>query len=64
MSEIAEEVARTRERRLCGGSTPSELSEATGSGGRGEYRIRYRIDEATRIGYLLDVDHRSNADHR
>ncbi len=25
---------------------------------RGEYRIRYRIDEETQIVYVLDVDHR------
>jgi mRNA interferase RelE/StbE len=25
---------------------------------RGEYRIRYRIDEETRTVYVLDVDHR------
>jgi mRNA interferase RelE/StbE len=25
---------------------------------RGEYRVRYRIDESTRVGYVLDLDHR------
>jgi mRNA interferase RelE/StbE len=30
---------------------------------RGEYRIRYRIDETAQVGYVLDVDHRRNA-HR
>ncbi len=25
---------------------------------RGEYRVRYRIDEATRTVYVLDLDHR------
>jgi mRNA interferase RelE/StbE len=28
---------------------------------RGEYRIRYRIDEETGIVYVLDVDHRRDA---
>jgi mRNA-degrading endonuclease RelE of RelBE toxin-antitoxin system len=28
---------------------------------RGEYRIRYRIDEATRTVIVLDVDHRRDA---
>lgn len=28
---------------------------------RGEYRVRYRIDEPTRIVYVLDVDHRRDA---
>ena len=27
---------------------------------RGTYRIVYRIHEASRIGHVLDVDHRSN----
>jgi mRNA-degrading endonuclease RelE of RelBE toxin-antitoxin system len=25
---------------------------------RGEYRVRYRIDEETQTVYVLDVDHR------
>ncbi len=28
---------------------------------RGEYRIRYRIDEATRSVIVIDVDHRRDA---
>lgn len=28
---------------------------------RGEYRIRYTIDEASRTVYVLDVDHRRDA---
>jgi mRNA-degrading endonuclease RelE of RelBE toxin-antitoxin system len=28
---------------------------------RGEYRVRYRIDEGAQIVYLLDVDHRRDA---
>lgn len=28
---------------------------------RGEYRVRYTIDEEARIVYVLDVDHRRNA---
>jgi len=28
---------------------------------RGEYRVRYRIDEATRTVTVLDVDHRRDA---
>ncbi|MHB8293444.1 MAG: type II toxin-antitoxin system RelE family toxin [Acidimicrobiales bacterium] len=28
---------------------------------RGEYRVRYRIDERTQTVYLLDVDHRRDA---
>jgi mRNA interferase RelE/StbE len=28
---------------------------------RGEYRVRYRIDEATRTIYVLDIDHRRDA---
>jgi mRNA interferase RelE/StbE len=28
---------------------------------RGEYRVRYRIDEADRVVYVLDVDHRRDA---
>ena len=30
---------------------------------RGEYRVRYRIDEAAHIVYVLDVDHRRGASH-
>ncbi|MHB1536112.1 MAG: type II toxin-antitoxin system RelE family toxin [Acidimicrobiales bacterium] len=28
---------------------------------RGEYRVRYRIDEAGRVVYVLDVEHRRDA---
>lgn len=28
---------------------------------RGEYRVRYRIDDSDRIIYVLDIDHRRNA---
>ena len=28
---------------------------------RGEYRVRYRIDSAERIVYVLDIDHRRHA---
>jgi mRNA-degrading endonuclease RelE of RelBE toxin-antitoxin system len=28
---------------------------------RGEYRVRYRIDDETRTVYVLDVDHRRDA---
>ncbi len=28
---------------------------------RGEYRVRYRIDQLASIVYVLDVDHRRNA---
>lgn len=28
---------------------------------RGEYRVRYRVDEANHIVYVLDVDHRRDA---
>ncbi len=28
---------------------------------RGEYRVRYRIDEPDRIVYVLDVNHRRDA---
>jgi mRNA interferase RelE/StbE len=28
---------------------------------RGEYRVRYRIDEDSRTVYVLDVDHRRDA---
>jgi mRNA interferase RelE/StbE len=28
---------------------------------RGTYRIRYRIDEAARVVYVLDVEHRRDA---
>ena len=31
---------------------------------RGEYRLRYRIDEAEHAVYVLDVDHRRDAYHR
>ena len=30
---------------------------------RGDYRVRYRIDEASRIVYVLDIDHRHDAYH-
>jgi len=30
---------------------------------RGEYRVRYRIDEANRQVIILDVDHRRDAYH-
>jgi mRNA interferase RelE/StbE len=30
---------------------------------RGEYRVRYRIDEAGRTVYVLDIDHRRDAYH-
>jgi mRNA interferase RelE/StbE len=28
---------------------------------RGEHRVRYRIDDANRIVYVLDIDHRRDA---
>jgi mRNA interferase RelE/StbE len=28
---------------------------------RGEYRVRYRIDDATHVVYVLDIDHRRAA---
>lgn len=28
---------------------------------RGEYRVRYRIDDETRTVYVLDIDHRRDA---
>lgn len=28
---------------------------------RGEYRVRYRIDETERVVYVLDIDHRRDA---
>lgn len=28
---------------------------------RGEYRVRYRVDEATRTVHVLDIDHRRDA---
>jgi mRNA interferase RelE/StbE len=28
---------------------------------RGEYRVRYRIDDETRVIYVADVDHRRDA---
>jgi mRNA interferase RelE/StbE len=31
---------------------------------RGTYRIVYRIDEATRIVHVLDIDHRNDIYHR
>jgi len=31
---------------------------------RGTYRIVYRIDESSRVVYVLDVDHRSEIYHR
>jgi len=31
---------------------------------RGTYRIVYRIDEATQIVHVLDIDHRSDIYHR
>ena len=31
---------------------------------RGEYRVRYRIDEAGHTVYVLDIDHRRDAYHR
>jgi mRNA-degrading endonuclease RelE of RelBE toxin-antitoxin system len=31
---------------------------------RGEYRVRYRIDEATSTVHVLDVDHRRDAYRR
>lgn len=31
---------------------------------RGEYRVRYRIDEAKHVVYVLDIDHRRDAYHR
>lgn len=31
---------------------------------RGEYRVRYRIQEAEQIVYVLDVDHRRDAYRR
>lgn len=31
---------------------------------RGEYRVRYRIDEAANTVYVLDIDHRRGAYHR
>jgi mRNA interferase RelE/StbE len=31
---------------------------------RGEYRVRYRMDDAGRIVYVLDVDHRRHAYRR
>ncbi|MGQ0465601.1 MAG: type II toxin-antitoxin system RelE family toxin [Sporichthyaceae bacterium] len=30
---------------------------------RGEYRVRYRIDEPSRTVYVLDIDHRRDAYH-
>jgi len=31
---------------------------------RGEYRVRYRIDEKEHVVYVLDVDHRRDIYHR
>lgn len=31
---------------------------------RGEYRVRYRIDEAEHVVYVLDIDHRRDAYRR
>jgi mRNA interferase RelE/StbE len=31
---------------------------------RGEYRVRYRIDEAEHVVYVLDIDHRRQAYRR
>lgn len=31
---------------------------------RGEYRIRYRIENAERVVYVLDIDHRRDAYRR
>jgi mRNA interferase RelE/StbE len=31
---------------------------------RGTYRLVYRIDESSRVGYVLDIDHRSEIYHR
>ena len=31
---------------------------------RGEYRVRYRIDENDGVVYVLDVDHRRDVYHR
>jgi mRNA-degrading endonuclease RelE of RelBE toxin-antitoxin system len=28
---------------------------------RGDYRVRYRIDDASNIVYVLDIDHRRDA---
>jgi mRNA interferase RelE/StbE len=28
---------------------------------RGEYRVRYRIDDASSVVYVLDIDHRRDA---
>ncbi len=30
---------------------------------RGEYRVRYRIDDAAQTVYVLDIDHRRDAYH-
>lgn len=30
---------------------------------RGEYRVRYRIDDDAQVVYVLDIDHRRNAYH-
>jgi mRNA-degrading endonuclease RelE of RelBE toxin-antitoxin system len=31
---------------------------------RGEYRVRYRIDDGAQVVYVLDIDHRRDAYHR
>lgn len=31
---------------------------------RGEYRVRYRVDDVNRIVYVLDIDHRRDAYRR
>jgi mRNA interferase RelE/StbE len=31
---------------------------------RGEYRVRYRIDDAAEVVYVLDIDHRHDAHRR
>lgn len=31
---------------------------------RGEYRVRYRLDETSHIAYVLDIDHRRDAYRR
>lgn len=31
---------------------------------RGEYRVRYRIDESEHVVYVLDIDHRRDAYHQ
>jgi mRNA interferase RelE/StbE len=31
---------------------------------RGEYRVRYRLDDEEKIVYVLDIDHRRDVHHR